>query len=108
MGKNDPVLLSVQSLRHLQLHKKPKTYIYGGLWLLGLFLIFLAPAPVRLTNEALDRYEAVLMEAEAYSRKHQPALEVGLPQHCACRTPQHMANPVMSPVANGSTHLMGL
>ena len=85
MGYSDLVLLSMQSLRHLQLHKKPKTYIYGGLWLFGLFLIFLAPAPIRLTNEALDRYEAVLMEAETYSRKHQPALEVYLPQHSACK-----------------------
>jgi hypothetical protein len=83
MESNEPVLLSMQSLRHLQLHKKPKTYIYGGLWLLGLFLIFLAPAPVRLTNEALDRYEALLMEAEAYSRMHQPALDVSLPHQCA-------------------------
>jgi len=61
-----------------QLHKKPKTYIYGGLWLAGLFLIFLAPAPVRLTPEALNRYDAILTEAEAYNRKHQPVVEVAI------------------------------
>ena len=71
-------VLSVQSLGRWRLHKKPKTYIYGGLWLLGLYLIFLAPAPRKLTDEALDRYEAILTEAEAYNRKNQPSLEVRL------------------------------
>ena len=45
---------------------------------MGLYLIFLAPAPQKLTDEALDRYEAILTEAEAYNRKNQPSLEVRL------------------------------
>ncbi len=68
----------LQNLGRWRLHKKPKTYIYGGLWLLGLWLIFLAPAPRKLTDEALDRYEVILTEAEAYNRKNQPSLEVRL------------------------------
>ena len=67
-----------QVLGRWRLHKKPRTYIYGGLWLLGLYLIFLAPAPQKLTDEALDRYEAILTEAEAYNRKNHPSLEVRL------------------------------
>ena len=71
-------LVSVQTLGRWQLHKKPKTYIFGALWLAGLGLMFLAPAPVRITEEALQRYESVLTEASAYSKKHQPSLDVRL------------------------------
>lgn len=73
-----------QTLGRWKLHKKPRTYIYGGLWLLGLWLIFLAPAPRKLTDEALDRYEAILTDAEAYNRKNQPSLEVRLNLHLFC------------------------
>lgn len=44
--------------------------IMAVLWILGLSAMFLAPAPVRITQEAWDRYEAKLNEAIAYSEKH--------------------------------------
>ena len=68
----------LQILGRWQLHKKPKTYIFGALWLAGLGLMFLAPAPVSITDEALQRYESVLTEASEYSKKHQPSLDVSL------------------------------
>ena len=68
--------MPLQTLGRWQLHKKPKTYILGALWLAGLGLMFLAPAPVRITDEALQRYETLLTEASVYSKKHQPSLDV--------------------------------
>lgn len=76
--------LGLQTLRRWQIQKKPKTYIFAALWLGGLALMFLAPAPVKLTDEALDKYEAILTEAEAYSRKHQPAVTVRFSKQLHC------------------------
>ena len=46
-----------QALRRSQLHKNPKVLGIGFLWLFGLFAIFLSPAPVRLTEQKMDRFE---------------------------------------------------
>jgi hypothetical protein len=44
--------------------KYPKTTAAGVLWLLGLFVVFLAPAPLQITSEMVVAYEAKLSEAK--------------------------------------------
>ena len=56
------VLRAVASYRP---HKQPKLTGILLLWLLGLFSVFLAPAPVKVTEEMFQRFEAKLDEVPA-------------------------------------------
>lgn len=43
-------------------HRYPKSTGILALWLFGLFAVLLAPAPVTITPEKLDRYNKLVME----------------------------------------------
>lgn len=63
----------IQDLRRHKLHRNPKVLGIGFLWLLGLFAVFLAPAPVSLTEERLNKYEKRLKILEATEAPRQAA-----------------------------------
>jgi len=48
--------------------RRPKVLGLGFLWLLGLYAVFLAPAPVKITNEKLENYSQKLTEAEGMTK----------------------------------------
>lgn len=58
-----------QVLRSFKLHRKPSFYIVAAVWLFGLASMFILPAPVPITEDAMARYEAKLDEAAAYSKQ---------------------------------------
>lgn len=43
-------------------HRYPKSTGVLALWLFGLFAVLLAPAPVKITPDKLDRYNRLVME----------------------------------------------
>ena len=45
-------------------YKNPRVLAVGFLWLFGLYAVFLSPAPIRLTEERLQRFETKLKELE--------------------------------------------
>ena len=55
------VLAALASFRP---QRHPKATTFGLLWLLGLYALFVAPAPVKITEEKLQAYTAKLTEAE--------------------------------------------
>ena len=44
--------------------RHPKALTFGGLWIFGLFALFLAPAPSKITPEKLELYQARLNDAQ--------------------------------------------
>ena len=46
-----------QALKRARLHRNPKVVGIGFLWLFGLFAVFLSPAPVRITEDKMQRFE---------------------------------------------------
>lgn len=44
--------------------RHPKALTFGGLWIFGLFALFLAPAPSKITPEKLELYQAKLADAQ--------------------------------------------
>lgn len=60
----------IEVFRSLKLHRKPSFYVFAALWLFGLASMFIFPAPVPITEEALAKYEAKLDEAARYSKQH--------------------------------------
>lgn len=65
-----------QVFRSLKLHRKPSFYVFAALWLFGLASMFIFPAPVPITEEALAKYEAKLDEAAKYSKQHADSTQV--------------------------------
>lgn len=58
---------------------RSKTFVAVAiLWFLGLSAMFLAPAPVKVTEEMWKRYEAKLDEAIAYTRQNANSTTVRL------------------------------
>lgn len=43
-------------------HRYPRTTGILALWLFGLFAVLLAPAPVKITPEKLDRYSQLVVK----------------------------------------------
>lgn len=46
-------------------HRYPRSTGIFALWLFGLFAVFLSPAPVKITQEKLDRYTQLVTQVEA-------------------------------------------
>ena len=49
--------------------KHPKKVSIGLLWLFGLYALFFAPAPVRLTDQAIDAFHTTMKEVEHVETK---------------------------------------
>lgn len=61
-----------QALRQAKLHRNPKVLGVGFLWLFGLFAVFLSPAPVRITDQKMERFEQrlkILADTDAPRQK---------------------------------------
>lgn len=61
-----------QALRQAKLHKNPKVLGVGFLWLFGLFAVFLSPAPVRITDQKMEKFEQrlkILADTDAPRQK---------------------------------------
>lgn len=54
----------MQLLKDAQLHKRPRVVGLAFLWLFGLASVFLFPAPHRISDQSLTRYEGILKEAD--------------------------------------------
>lgn len=52
----------LQLLKDAQLHKRPRVVGLAFLWLFGLASVFLFPAPHRISDQSLTRYEGILKE----------------------------------------------
>lgn len=64
-----------QALRSLKLHKRPRILTTLFLWLFGLYAVFLSPAPIKITDDKLQRFEKRLDLLAKADRPRQLAQE---------------------------------